>query len=140
MRYVDASLLTTPQKVLFTFCALNELFFIALYLLSFSSPLLSPTLLADNTNPSSIQPGSPAVPKPSAFFASPFSAAAMEMARANKMDSTVPWILMGVSAPIMVLKQWINIVQMVKASQWLAEGDREMRRKARLPRGEKKRQ
>ncbi|KAJ4373152.1 phosphatidylinositol synthase 1 (CDP-alcohol phosphatidyltransferase1) [Neocucurbitaria cava] len=128
------------NKVLFTFCALNELFFIALYLLSFSSPLLSPTLLADNNNPSSVQPGSPAVPKPSAFFASPFSAAAMEMARANKMDSTVPWILVGVSAPIMVLKQWINIVQMVKASQWLAEGDREMRRKAGLPRREKKRQ
>ncbi len=34
------------QTVLFLFCALNELFFIALYLLSFSSPLLSPSLLA----------------------------------------------------------------------------------------------
>ena len=133
-------LLIPSQKVLFTFCALNELFFIALYLLSFSSPLLSPTLFSNLNNPSSIQPGSPAAPKPSMFFASPFSAAAMEMARANKMDSTVPWILMVVSCPIMILKQWINIVQMVKASQWLAEGDREMRRKAGLPRREKKRQ
>jgi len=32
------------------------------------------------------------------------------------------------------MKQWINVVQMVKASQWLAEGDKEMRRKAGLPR------
>ncbi|KAI8932889.1 hypothetical protein NX059_010366 [Plenodomus lindquistii] len=128
------------NKVLFTFCCMNEIFFIALYLLSFSSPLLSPTLFSDLNNPTSIQPGSPAVPKPSAFFASPFSAAAMEMARANKMDSTVPWVLMIVSAPIMAIKQWINVVQMVKASQWLAEGDREMRKKQGLPKKEKKSQ
>ncbi|KAH7389825.1 CDP-alcohol phosphatidyltransferase-domain-containing protein [Pyrenochaeta sp. MPI-SDFR-AT-0127] len=132
----------TNNKVLFTFCAMNEIFFIALYLLSFSSPLLSPTLFSDLNNPSTLQPGSPAAPKPSMFFASPFSAAAMEMARANKMDSTVPWILMIVSAPVMALKQWINVVQMVKASQWLAEGDRKARRIAGLPRkgGSKKRQ
>ncbi|KAG9191504.1 cdp-diacylglycerol-inositol 3-phosphatidyltransferase pis [Alternaria panax] len=129
------------NKVLFTLCFMNEMFFIALYLLSFSSPLLSPTLFSDLNNPSSIQPGSPAVPKPSMFFASPFSAAAMEMARANKMDSTVPWICMLTSAPFMAIKQWINVVQMVKASQWLAEGDREARRKAGLPRrGAKKSQ
>jgi CDP-diacylglycerol--inositol 3-phosphatidyltransferase len=113
---------------------MNEIFFIALYLLSFSSPLLSPTLLGDKQTPSSIQPGSPAIPKPSTFFASPWSAGAMEMARANKMDSTVPWILTLTSAPVMAIKQYINIVQMVKASQWLAEGDREARRLAGLPR------
>lgn len=113
---------------------MNEIFFIALYLLSFSSPLLSPTLLASNNDPTSIQPGSPAAPKPSMFFASPFSAGAMEMARANKMDSTVPWILMLGSSPIMAIKQYINVVQMVTASQWLAEGDREARRQAGLPR------
>lgn len=122
------------NKVLFTFCAMNEIFFIALYLLSFSSPLLSPTLLTGPMTPSSIQPGSPAAPKPSMFFPSPWSAGAMEMARANKMDSTVPWILALTSAPIMALKQYINVVQMVKASQWLAEGDREARKKAGLPR------
>ena len=72
---------------------MNEMFFIALYLLSFSSPLLSPTLFSDLNNPSSIQPGSPAAPKPSMFFASPFSAAAMEMARANKM-ARIAWALM----------------------------------------------
>jgi hypothetical protein len=125
--------LTISQKVLFTFCAMNEIFFIALYLLSFSSPLLSPTLLGDKQIPSSIQPGSPAAPKPSMFFTSPWSAGAMEMARANKMDSTVPWILTLSSAPVMAVKQWINIVQMIKASQWLAEGDREARRQAGLP-------
>ncbi|KAF1844180.1 uncharacterized protein K460DRAFT_357802 [Cucurbitaria berberidis CBS 394.84] len=138
--YSNKVVLTPAQKVLFTFCALNEAFFIALYLLSFSSPLLSPTLLADHNNPSSIQPGSPAAPKPSTFFASPFSAAAMEMARANKMDSTVPWIVMVASCPVMILKQWINVVQMVKASQWLAEGDRATRKKEGLPRKDKKSQ
>jgi CDP-diacylglycerol--inositol 3-phosphatidyltransferase len=113
---------------------MNEIFFIALYLLSFSSPYLSPTLFSDSKNPSSLQPGSPAAPEPSMFFASPFSAAAMEMARANKMDSTVPWIFMVVSLPFMLIKQWINGVQMKTASQWLAEGDREERRLAGLPR------
>ncbi|OCK81604.1 hypothetical protein K432DRAFT_295161 [Lepidopterella palustris CBS 459.81] len=117
--------------VLFTLCALNELFFIALYLLSFSSPILSPSLL--QTAPTSLQPGSPAAPKPSMLFISPWSAGAMEMARANKMDSTIPWILASVSFPVMALKQVINVVQLVKASKWLAEGDREARRKAGLP-------
>jgi CDP-diacylglycerol--inositol 3-phosphatidyltransferase len=112
---------------------MNEIFFIALYLLSFSSPYLSPTLLTSNSGPTSILPGSPAAPKPSMFFASPFSAGAMEMARANKMSSTVPWVLCIACAPVMVLKQWINCVQMVTASQWLAEGDREARRLEGLP-------
>ncbi|KAF2276854.1 uncharacterized protein EI97DRAFT_450131 [Westerdykella ornata] len=122
------------NKVLFTFCALNELFFIALYLLSFSSPYLSPTLLKDSQEPSSLQPGSPAAPKPSLLFTSPWSAGAMEMARANKMDSTVPWILAVISFPVMFGKQIINVVQLVKASKWLAEGDRLERRKQGLPR------
>lgn len=65
------------QKVLFTVCALDQLFFIALYLLSFSSPLLSPSLL--KAGPESLQPGSPAVP--SMIWTTPFSAGAMEMAR-----------------------------------------------------------
>jgi CDP-diacylglycerol--inositol 3-phosphatidyltransferase len=69
------------QKVLFTFCALNEMFFIALYLLSFSSPYLSPTLLQDPNTPMSVQPGTPAAPKPSLLFTSPWTAGAMEMAR-----------------------------------------------------------
>lgn len=123
------------NKVLFTFCALNELFFIALYLLSFSSPILSPSLL--QSAPSTLQPGSPAAPKPSVLFTSPWSAGAMEMARANKMDSTVPWILASISFPVMAGKQFINVVQLVKASKWLAEGDREERRKLGLPRRRK---
>ena len=48
----------------------------------------------------------------------------MEMARANKMDSTVPWILTLGSAPVMAFKQYVNVVQLVNASRWLAEGDR----------------
>lgn len=68
----------------------------------------------------------------STLFANPWSAAALEMARANKMDSTVPWILAGISAPVMAGKQFINVVQLVKASKWLAEGDRAARKKAGL--------
>lgn len=110
-------------------CALNELFFIALYLLSFSSPTLSPSLL---TSPNSASdPAKPAMP--AALWTNPWSAGAMEMARANKMDSTGPWAIAAISAPVMALKQFINVVQLVYASQWLAEGDVAERRKAGLP-------
>lgn len=126
-------MLTTVQKVLFTFCALNELFFIALYLLSFSSPLLSPSL--KQPAPSLLQPSGPAPPKPSVLFTNPWSAGAMELARANKLDSTVPWILAGLSAPVMLGKQIISVVQLIKASRWLAEGDVAERRKRRLAKG-----
>jgi CDP-diacylglycerol--inositol 3-phosphatidyltransferase len=68
------------------------------------------------------------------FFANPFSAAAMEMARANKMDSFVPWVLTVGSSPVMLFKQWVNVVQLVKASKWLAEGDRRDRKRMGLPR------
>ena len=62
----------------------------------------------------------------------------MELARANKMDSTVPWWLAGISCPVMLAKQIINVIQMVQASQWLAEGDREARRKERMKNAGKK--
>ncbi|KAF4550782.1 CDP-diacylglycerol--inositol 3-phosphatidyltransferase-like protein [Elsinoe fawcettii] len=120
----------TNRTVLFVCCAANELFFIALYLLCFSSPLVSPSLL--QPSPGTLQPGSPAAPKPS-LLASPWSAAAMEMARANKMDSTVPWILCIISFPIMAFKQWVNVIQIVKASKWLEEGDLADRAKQGLP-------
>jgi len=50
------------------------------------------------------------------------------MARANKVDSTFPWILTLVSLPIMAFKQYVNVVQLVNASKWLAEGDLQARR------------
>jgi len=130
----------TNKTVLFITCALNELFFIALYLLSFSSPMLSPSLLqvskpGDAT--STLQPGNPASPPASFMFANPWSAGALELARANKMDSTVPWILAGISFPVMFFKQFLNVVQLAKASRWLAEGDIELRRAAGLPRKRK---
>ncbi|CAL3963314.1 hypothetical protein PZA11_000974 [Diplocarpon coronariae] len=130
----------TNKTVLFLFCALNEVFFIALYLLSFSSPLLSPSLLqtaGTGASGASLQPGNPASPPASFLFANPHSAAALELARANKMDSFIPWVIAGVSFPVMFGKQIINVVQLVKASNWLAEGDIEMRRAAGLPRKKK---
>ncbi|KAI1404155.1 CDP-alcohol phosphatidyltransferase-domain-containing protein [Hypoxylon fuscum] len=127
----------TNKTVLFTLCALNELFFIGLYLLSFSSPLLSPQLLEPlgDVKASAIQTGAQVNSSVlRQLFTNPYSAGALEMARANKMDSTWPWIITGVSAPIMALKQFLNIVQLVKASRWLAEGDVKARRAAGLPR------
>ena len=126
-------LINSYQTVLFLFCALNELFFISLYLLSFSSPLLSPSLLSINGLATSTQPGSPASPAPSTQFLNPWSAGALEAARANKLDSTVPWILAGLSAPVCAGKQIINVLQLVKASRWLAEGDVETRRQSATP-------
>lgn len=55
-----------------------------------------------------------------------------KLCRANKLDSTVPWILAAISFPIMFGKQVINIVQLVKASRWLAEGDATERMKRRV--------
>lgn len=52
---------------------------------------------------------------------------------ANKMDSTVPWILAAISFPVMAGKQFINVVQLVKASRWLAEGDIAERKRLGLP-------
>src|SRR5262245_39233382 len=107
------------------------MFFIALYLLSFSSPLLSPSLLnppsaaAQTNNGENLAGQSPNAK----LFISPWSAGDIELARANKMDSTVPWILAVASFPVMFMKQTINVVQLVKASKELAEGDREQRRR-----------
>jgi CDP-diacylglycerol--inositol 3-phosphatidyltransferase len=53
------------------------------------------------------------------------------MARANKIDSFWPWVITGISAPVMALKQIINVVQLVKASNWLVEGDIASRRALR---------
>ncbi|WEW54674.1 phosphatidylinositol synthase 1 (CDP-alcohol phosphatidyltransferase1) [Emydomyces testavorans] len=124
------------KTVLFVFCALNELFFIGLYLLSFSSPTLSPSLLqpvGDGVSAGSAQPGTPAMAPIATLFASPWSAGALELARANKLDSFWPWVITGISAPVMAAKQFINVVQMVKASKWLAEGDLARRRRLGLP-------
>lgn len=122
---------------MFVFCALNELFFIALYLLSFSSPLLSPHLVkgVEEASGAGLHPGvqvNTSILRQ--IFPDPFSAAALELARANKMDSTVPWILASVSFPIMAGKQIINVIQMVKACKQLAVLDVKTRRENGLPR------
>ena len=128
--HLPVQMLMIQQIVLFWFCALNELFFIALYLLSFSSPRLSPTLLSTGINTAtSAQSGLPAQPKSSALFLNPWSAGALEMARANKMDSRIPWALAIASSPVMAAKQFINVIQLIEASRWLAEGDLATRRR-----------
>ena len=123
------------QTVLFTFCALNELFFIALYLLSFSSPTLSPDLLKPIAPSAAVPDAAQSAAQATLrrLFPNPHSAGALELARANKMDSFGPWVLAGVAFPVMAAKQFINVVQLVKASRWLAEGDRAARRARGLP-------
>ncbi|CAI6096928.1 unnamed protein product [Clonostachys chloroleuca] len=125
----------TNKNVLFSVCALNELFFIALYLLSFSSPLLSPHLIQSvEDSGGRIEPGAPVNSSLlRQIFPDPFSAAALELARANKMDSSVPWALAGISFPIMAIKQILNVIQLVKASKWLAEVDVKNRKAKGLP-------
>ena len=123
--------------MLFTVCALNELFFIALYLLSFSSPYMSPHLIksVEETSGAQMIPGAPLnTSLLRQMFPDPFSPAALELSRANKMDSTVPWILAGISFPLMALKQALNVVQLVMASQSLAEVDVKDRKAKGLPR------
>ncbi|KAK3314743.1 CDP-alcohol phosphatidyltransferase-domain-containing protein [Apodospora peruviana] len=143
---VDASrswllnLYYTNRNVLFAFCALNELFFIALYLLSFSSPMLSPGLLQTVPKTAAAEIHSGGQVNSSLLrqiFTNPYSAGALEMARANKMDSFWPWVLCIISSPVMAMKQFINVVQLVKASKWLAEGDIKDRRAKGLPRKKK---
>jgi len=50
------------------------------------------------------------------------------------MDSSIPWFLAAISVLFMLVKQYINVVQLVKASKWLAEGDRLERKRLGLPR------
>lgn len=129
--------LTISQTVLFVFCCLNETFFIALYLLSFSSPLLSPHLIksVEESSGGFIEPGAQVNNSIlRQIFPDPFSPSALEAARANKMDSLVPWIIAGMSFPVMFGKQIINVVQLVKASRWLAEVDIKSRKAKGLPR------
>lgn len=53
------------------------------------------------------------------------------------MDSFWPWVVAGVSFPVMAAKQLLNVVQLVKACRWLAEGDVQLRRENGLPRKKK---
>ncbi|GFF30761.1 hypothetical protein IFM51744_01231 [Aspergillus udagawae] len=64
----------------------------------------------------------------SQIWGSPWSAGAMEMARANKISSSLPWLLLTISSLFMLFKQYVNVIQLVEASRWLAQGDVEMRR------------
>lgn len=52
------------------------------------------------------------------------------------MNSTVPWIMAVVSFPVMVGKQIINVIQLVKASRRLAKVDIEERRARALQKQE----
>jgi len=77
-------------------CALNETFFIALYLLSFSSPYLSPGLLKQmpESAAAAISEGGEVSSKLlGQIFTNPYSAAALELARANKMvrEGSTAW-------------------------------------------------
>lgn len=61
----------------------------------------------------------------------PHSAGAFEMTRINKLHPAWPLRLAFASFLDMVLKQSINILQLVKASMWLADSDVDKRELAR---------
>ncbi|EPE35023.1 hypothetical protein GLAREA_10718 [Glarea lozoyensis ATCC 20868] len=116
----------TNTKVLFTVCLLNEMFFISLYLLSFSSRRLMPILVDTGGDIHSLQDG--AALDLQSIWTTPWSAGAMEMARSNKIDSRVPWVALCISSVFMLFKQYVNVIQLVEASKWLAEGDARRRK------------
>ncbi|THX18734.1 CDP-diacylglycerol-inositol 3-phosphatidyltransferase PIS [Aureobasidium pullulans] len=97
----------TNKVILFTLCAMNELFFVALYLLAFTE---EESHVSGDRMKTVIQ-------------SEPWSAGAMEIARANKIQSSIPTALVGLSVLPMLIKQYINVQQLFVASQWLAEGD-----------------
>ncbi|ORY13723.1 CDP-alcohol phosphatidyltransferase-domain-containing protein [Clohesyomyces aquaticus] len=120
----------TNKTVLFGLCTLNEMFFIALYHLSFSSP----TLLQTPNDAASLHVQTSTAVESSMLFTSPWSAGATEYARASKTDPTVPRFLARISFPFMVGKQIINVVQLVHASRSLAKRDLEKRKNIALKR------
>jgi CDP-diacylglycerol--inositol 3-phosphatidyltransferase len=116
------------QYVLFFSCALNELFFIGLYLLCFSSPEVSTPLFSADIVSSTLQNV-----LPDWIFVIPEfrSAAMMEAARINKLNDTIPWMLVYISLPVMLFKQFTNIEQLRNACQRLAQEDRLRRAQSR---------
>jgi CDP-diacylglycerol--inositol 3-phosphatidyltransferase len=109
---------------LFLLCAFNELFFIACYLLTFSSPVVPLYLNADIDGHGPLHPEAEVDTSLLAqIFPDPFTSAALEMARANKMNKYWPNILAMGCFPFMALKQVINVIQLIQASQRLARVD-----------------
>lgn len=101
---------TTPQKTLFIFCAANELFFVALYVLnSYSVPLLS-------SLPAPLAPHLVRLPAPLLRLL---------------LKVSWPHLVAVLCAPVCAGKQVINGVQFVKAAKLLARSDQEERFAAR---------
>ncbi|GJN88786.1 hypothetical protein Rhopal_001755-T1 [Rhodotorula paludigena] len=100
------------SNTLFIFCAANELFFVALYVLNtYHVPLISSL--------SSLPPS--LLPLVSSLPASVVKAV---------VRTSWPHVVAAVTAPIMAGKQIINVVQFVKAAKLLAVSDQEERYEA----------
>ena len=95
--------------MLFAFCAGNEAFFVALYLLKWYKTALLPTSTGLHVFQLLTSYGVPAL-------------AAKAVA-----GVTFPQIIAGLTFPIMFLKQAINCVQIGKAAQLLVDADLEDR-------------
>ncbi|PCH00215.1 CDP-diacylglycerol-inositol 3-phosphatidyltransferase, eukaryote [Penicillium occitanis (nom. inval.)] len=87
-------------NVLFAVCLFNELFFITLYLISFSSR----NQTIEETSYTWTELG-------------PF---------------TTSQAILCISGGFMLFKQYVNILQMVEACKWIAEGDGEKRKQMRV--------
>ncbi|KAK4067324.1 uncharacterized protein Triagg1_7767 [Trichoderma aggressivum f. europaeum] len=110
----------------------NKLFFIACYLVSFSSPVDPLYLNADIDGREHLQTGTEFDTSLLAqIFPNPSSSAALEMAWANKMNGYLPGVIAKICFPFMALKQMINVIQLIQASQRLARVDVERRRRTK---------
>ncbi|GAA5992397.1 hypothetical protein JCM11641_002730 [Rhodosporidiobolus odoratus] len=104
------------SNTLFLFCAFNELFFVSLYVLhAYSKPLLSPSQLA-SLPPSVLH----------VLTSFPFL-----------LRTSWPHVVAGITAPVMIGKQIINVVQFWKAAKVLNDQDLEERYEAKMKAGKR---
>jgi CDP-diacylglycerol--inositol 3-phosphatidyltransferase len=121
LSHVAARNAYTLQLVLFLCCALNELFLSPYTCFPFHRLCRRH---AEQTGTDPLQPNTAlSLALLKKMFPHPFSAGALEIARANKLDSFWPSVLVKITFPVMAAKQLINIIQLIKASKWLAEVD-----------------
>lgn len=99
----------SSNKVLFSFCAGNELFLVCLYLLSF--PPRSAPIFGDYAIPESL----------ASFVTGPQTH--NKVFKGSYLNISWPLVLATLSSPIFLAKQLINIIQLSKASQRLATAD-----------------
>lgn len=110
------SLYYTDNRVLFIFCAFNELFFVCLYLMDFYKQPLGLNLV-------------PWLPEPLLAALAPKGSMLFYTLHTYLPSLTWPQIVGAITFPVCLMKQIINGVQFWKAAKLLVDLDLEERRK-----------